>query len=436
MIGTGYLKGLFCALLLVLAGAAPLLQAAPPLRIAVMPFNASGQPDVAKIIENDLIGSGGFRALRRADIERLREAHSAAGGGNEARLFRDSGASHVIHGELFADYLRVKIWDVAAEKALLDAALPYGEPARLRYAAHEAADLIHQELLGVPGYFGSRIAFIEQVREKGVPLYRLVITDADGENAQVVTQSGEPLMAPAWSPDRRHIAYLAYEKGRSVILIQSLDSGEARRLVAENGIKGAPAWSPDGNHMAVSLPLLGNTDLYVIDLRTGLRRQLTNHPAVEIEPSWSPDGKTVAYTSDASGQPQIYLVDSEGGEARQLALPGPQNHHAAFSPDGRRMALVNSDGQRQRIGVLELGDGQLRLLSDGPMDQTPSWAPNGRSLSYVAQTADGGTELQITTLDGRLRQRLSGRKAVREAAWSPQQPQPPAAPPPMPVPAP
>jgi len=422
MIGTGYRTGYrvgrWCAALLLAGGALP-LQAAPPLRIAVMPFNDSGQPDVAKIIENDLIGSGGFRALRRAEVERLRQTHAAAGGGDESPLLRQAGASHVIYGELFEDHLQLKIWDAGAQKKLLDAVLPYEEPGQLRYAAHQAADLVHQELLGVPGYFSSRIAFIEQASEKGTLLYRLVITDADGENARVVTQSPEPLLSPAWSPDRQHIAYVAYEKGRSVILIQSLDSGETRKLVAEKGINGAPAWSPDGDHLAVSLSVSGNPDLYVIDLRTGLRRQLTDHPAIDTEPSWSPDGQTIAYTSNAGGQPQLYLVSSEGGEARQLALPGAQNYRAAFSPDGERLALVNSDGEGYRIGVLELRSGQLRLLTDGPMDETPGWAPNGRSLCYVAQTADGGTELQITTLDAKLRQRLSGRKAVRDAAWSP-----------------
>jgi len=77
--------------------------------------------------------------------------------------------------------------------------------------------------------------------------------------------------------------------------------------------------------------------------------------------------------------------------------------------------LVNLDEQGYRIGVQELDTRQMRILSRGPLDESPSFAPNGRVIMYARQ----GGQLATATTDGRVRQTLSQQGTVREPAWSP-----------------
>jgi TolB protein len=156
----------------------------------------------------------------------------------------------------------------------------------------------------------------------------------------------------------------------------------------------------------------------VLDIASGARRQLTQHFAIDTEPAWSPDGKQIAFTSDRGGQPQIYVVSATGGDAKRVTFEGRQNLRPRFSPDGKSMALVNVDETGYRIGLLDLASRELRVLSSGPLDESPSFAPNGGVVIYAAQGRQGA-ELATVTVDGRIRQRLSQPGDVREPAWSP-----------------
>ena len=61
----------------------------------------------------------------------------------------------------------------------------------------------------------------------------------------------------------------------------------------------------------------------------------------------------------------------------------------------------------------------VTALTDSPMDESPSIAPNGRLVLYATHDQDKGV-LAIVSLDGRVRMRLPPRDGdVQEPAWSP-----------------
>ena len=97
---------------------------------------------------------------------------------------------------------------------------------------------------------------------------------------------------------------------------------------------------------------------------------------------------------------------------------GRQNLRASFSPNGDQLALVNLDDAGYRIAQLDLDTQELRVLSEGPLDESPSYAPNGAVIIYSTSSGDGA-ELATVTTDGRVRQRLRQPGEVREPAWSP-----------------
>ena len=68
---------------------------------------------------------------------------------------------------------------------------------------------------------------------------------------------------------------------------------------------------------------------------------------------------------------------------------------------------------------MDLGSGNASAITDTSADERPSFAPNSRLLVYATQQA-GREALMTTTLDGRIKARLSGQGGdLREPNWGP-----------------
>lgn len=400
------------------AGAAtrPVIGDAADMRIAVLPFASSSATgiDIAGVIEADLTRSGAFKPLARS--EALTVALAGHAQGAVAQQLRNAGATHALTGTVEDGQLRFSLRELSTDAEVLGSSVAVARPQLMREAAHRVADSVYERLTGVPGTFGTRLLFVEK---KGEGNFQLMVSDADGENPRLLAASREPLMSPAWSPDGKRVAFAGYERGRSAVFVLTLASLSARTLVADPGVNGAPAWSPDGRSIALTMSSGGSADIWVIDVETGERRQLTTSRAIDTEPTWSPDGRSIAFTSDRGGNPQIYVMPSSGGEARGLQLSGKQNLRPQYAPDGRTMAVVNFDGGKYRIAIVDLQSGSLRRLTDGPYDEGPSFAPNGKAVTYCGRGQNGRSQLHVASLDGRVRHTVRSGEDGREPAWSP-----------------
>jgi len=399
----------------------PVANGGLPLPIALVQFQPSPEVslDVAQVVENDLLRSGRFKALPRGAMPQQPTTPQQV----ERQGWVADGVDNLVVGQVGKSangyYVQFFLVDTVSGQELLGQQFTVNSPAQLRTVAHQIADLIYGKLLGIPGYFNTKIAYVAANGFGATRSYQLIVSDADGAMPRIAATSREPLMSPSWSPDRTRLAYAGYEHGRSAIYVHTLATGQIRGLVSEKGINGSPAWSPDGKSLAMTLSYEGSPDIYLVDLDSGSRRRLTDHSGVDTEPAWSPDGSKIVFTSDRSGQPQAYEISVSGGDARRLSLEGRQNLRPSYSPDGKSIALVNYEGGRYRIGLLDLASGNLKLLSDGPLDESPQFAPGGAVILYVTQGRAGGAELATVSIDGRVRTRLRQAGDVREPAWSP-----------------
>jgi TolB protein len=384
--------------------------------IAIAKFQADGQPpqDVDEIIKADLSRSGVFRLID-AGLTPVPET---------ARLdlndWKTKGADAVVVGSIakLADGrfdIRFRLYD-AVKQQQIDGLSYLSSPAELRLNAHRIADRIYEKLTGVRGVFATRIAYVVQQSKTS---YELQVADADGANAQTALRSREPIMSPSWAPDGIRLAYVSFETAKPVVYIHTLTTGERKPIANFRGSNSAPAWSPDGKMLAVALTRDGPTSVYLMNADGSGLRRLTNSGAIDTEPHFAADGKTIYFTSDRGGGPQIYRMDLGGGNVQRVTFNGDYNVTPRLSPDQRTLVYVSRRSGKFQVQALDLGSGQELQLTDTVMDESPSFAPNGRLLLYATEVSGRGVLASAST-DARVRTRLTGPNGdVREPTWGP-----------------
>ena len=392
--------------------------------IAVAPFVVEGAlkppQDIAEIVYADLARSGRFAVIPRSSyISSPRDDKDVVF--KEWRLLK---AEALVIGSIRSVapgkfQVQFRLYDVFKETQL--AGFRYTiNTNMLRSVAHQISDVIYEKLTGEPGAFNTSIAYItREPARQGPPVFKLQVADSDGFGPQTIVRSLEPLLSASWSPEGRRLAYVSFEDKRAKVYLQNITDG-ARQLLAEfKGINSAPAWSPDGKRLALTLSRDGNPEIYTMSLDTRELRRVTTDPAIDTEPVWSPDGRYIVFTSDRAGGPQIYRTAASGGTAERLTFEGGYNARASYSADGKSLALVSRQEGAYRIATLQLDTKAFQVLTDTSLDESPSFAPNGRMIIYATEVRGHGV-LATVSSDGRVRQLYKFEEGdVREPAWSP-----------------
>jgi TolB protein len=386
------------------------------LPISVANFRRDGEvpQPVDEIIRADLQRSGRFRMV---DAGPTPLAETAAVSFAD---FKGKGADALVVGSAsrLADGrfdLRFRLYDTV-KQTQLDALSYVSSAAELRLNAHRIADRIFEKLTGERGVFATRIAYVVQL---GKASFELQIADSDGASAQPALRSREPIMSPAWSADGTQLAYVSFESGKPVVYAHTVTTGQRRVVANFLGSNSAPAWAPDGSRLAVVLTRDGLSQIYSINADGSGLQRLTRSAGIDTEPVFSPDGRFIYFTSDRGGGPQIYRMNADGSGVARVTFSGDYNVSPRVSPDGRLLAYVGRRGGRFQVHALDLATNQETVLTDTSLDESPSFAPNGRMLLYATEVGRRGI-LASVSVDGRVRARLSGPSGdVREPTWGP-----------------
>lgn len=386
--------------------------------ITVLPFeNEPRYEQIASdIISADLRRSGLFRlgavGSRRPFPTQVKDV--------DYPYWRSEGAQNLVIGSLTPRSggqvdVRFRMFDVGNQSQVLGFSFLVDER-QLRATAHKIADLIYEKLTGDAGVFSTKICYVVKRGET----FELQVADADGFNPQVVHRYNEPIISPQWSPDGERVAYVSFEQRKAIVYVLNVFDGTRKVLAAFEGSNSAPTWSPDGKRLAVTLTKDGVSQLYLINADGTGATRLTYSQSIDTEPSFSPDGRDLLFTSDRAGSPQIYRMRVDGsGEPRRMTFEGSYNVTPRYSADGNSFVFIHRNQGRFNVAVQDIATRQVQILTSGRLDQSPTFAPNGKMILYASEIKGRGI-LAAVSSDGRVKQRITAQAGdIREPAWGP-----------------
>ena len=113
------------------------------------------------------------------------------------------------------------------------------------------------------------------------------------------------------------------------------------------------------------------------------------HPAFELSPVWSPDGQFIAFTTNRRGPPDFALymrpASSIGDDELLVAAGAPTTSPTDWSPDGRTIlySLDFADGKRDIWAVPFSGERKPFPVLATPFNETSAqFSPDGQWIAY------------------------------------------------------
>ncbi len=270
-----------------------------------------------------------------------------------------------------------------------------------------------------------------------------------GGDERPLTSETSSATAPRFSPDGKHLAFLAKREGDEAkqLYVLPLDGGEARRLTSFKAGVNEFVWHPDSARLALAtrgdwedeaakrgrgrtiehlaykrdgngfLPEVP-AQLHVLEHASGKTTQLGK---LEADPSglvFSPDGKTLYFSAPKDREAQdawhsdLWALELRKKRPRRLKTGVPACALPSPSPDGKQLAFFafsDHDGESSNFAspyglwVVDSRGGKARLVS-GELEASPSIGGDSRYGSYPTRaqwTADGKRVHVILNEEGR-----------------------------------
>ena len=389
--------------------------ASKPVKIAILEKNSNslvGQ-EIINVISNDLKRTGEFRVLGMDELLSIPI--------NEGEVIQRDWLLLDVDSIIFVEVqnednnleIAYSIFDINYNETE-DKRRVLGLPDSLRQSSHYVSDGIYKYFYGIEGISSTKLMYVTRNSDT----HKLIISDADGFNEQVLLKSNNSIISPAWSTDAKEIAYVSFENNRAQVFTQNLATGQRNLILSSKSSVSSPAWSPDNKDLAFTSTKDGNSEIYIINLKSRKITRLTENLAIDTEPAWSPEGKKIIFTSDRSGSPQVYEIDVRTKLKRRLTTEGNYNARASYL-DKDEIIFVHRSKTDFNIAKLDLGSRNLEVLTSTKNDESPCIAPNGNVIIY--STKDGNLSyLAGINISSKVSFKLPALYGeLKEPAWSP-----------------
>ncbi len=182
--------------------------------------------------------------------------------------------------------------------------------------------------------------------------------------------------AGAWDPEGKRFLFSAVEKGRPILSILNIETGDIEREFRFPNIGEIfdPAWSPDKRYIVFSGLSNGLSNLFLYDLTRDSLSNLTNDPFAELQPSWSPDGKTIAFVTDRFttkisnldiGEYQLALMDFNSRKISRIAsFDSAKNINPQWTPDGNGIYFLSDKNGITNLYKIDINTNQISQITN------------------------------------------------------------------------
>ncbi len=313
-----------------------------------------------------------------------------------------------------------RLWDVATGQQV--AGQQYVTDAgEIRRVAHIVSDAIFTRITGEKGWFDSRVVYIDETGPKERRVKKLAIMDQDGANTRYLTNGGELVLTPRFSPTSQEVTYMAFGNGEPRVNLLNIETRQSEVVGNFPGMSFSPRFSPDGQRIIMSISQGSSSNIYSMDLRSRSPMRLTDTQAIDTSPSYSPDGRQIVFESDRGGTQQIYVMSSSGGGAQRLSHgDGARYSTPVWSPKGDYIAFTRQKGGLFGIGVMKPDGSGERILTEGFHNEGPTWAPNGLYVMFFREASGaGGPKIHMSDVFGRAEFPVPTPGFGSDPAWSP-----------------
>jgi Tol biopolymer transport system component len=161
------------------------------------------------------------------------------------------------------------------------------------------------------------------------------LVNSDGSNKRDLIKGGKPL----WSPDGQDIAFLTWDGRRYFLSVIKPDGSDFRQLTTiptrnEAGF----AWSPDSKHIAFVADVLDKGDrtgIHIVDVESGTSEAIADEEignGTYYFVAWSPDGKQLAFNKMVGQRSTIYIANADGTEKRSVYENGQMMRRLLWVP--------------------------------------------------------------------------------------------------------
>jgi Tol biopolymer transport system component len=189
--------------------------------------------------------------------------------------------------------------------------------------------------------------------------------------------------SPAMSRDGRRIAFSTSQSGAPRLVVVNADGTGARVVTTSLQLEGAPAWTPDDRAITVAAVVEGTPRLVNVPLDG--RPPVPLVPQYSVDPAWSSDGETVAFSGpDVGTRIEIGFARRNGGPSDLPPLATTRGgRRLLFAGERRSLVVLRGPIDHKNLWLVDLETGAEQPITDLPPEfevRDFDISPDGREL--------------------------------------------------------